>query len=38
MHEDNEQFRFVRVGEEVDDIKVLGEYSYDVYPATDIVY
>jgi hypothetical protein len=38
LHEDNEQFRFVRVGEDVDDIKVLGEYSYDVYPATDIVY
>jgi hypothetical protein len=35
---DEEQFRFVRVGEEPDDIKILGEYSYDVYPSTDIIY
>jgi hypothetical protein len=38
LDEDEEQFRFVRVGEEPDDIKILGEYSYDVYPSTDIIY
>ena len=38
LDEDDEQLRFVRVGEDPDDIKVLGEYSYDVYPVTDIVY
>tara|TARA_R110000824_G_scaffold46748_6_gene133967 strand:- start:569 stop:910 length:342 start_codon:yes stop_codon:yes gene_type:complete len=36
--DDEEQFRFVRVGEEPDDIKILGEYSYGVYPSTDIIF
>ena len=32
------EYRFVRVGEEPDDIFCAGEYSGDIYPSTSIVY
>ena len=34
----SEHFRFVRVGEESDDITVVGEGFWDIYPTTSICY
>jgi len=34
----SEHFRFVRVGEESDDITVRGEGFWDIYPTTSICY
>ena len=34
----SEHFRFVRVGEESDDITVVGEGFWDIYPSTHICY
>ena len=32
----SEHFKYVRVGEEIDDIKVLGEGFWDIYPTAHI--
>jgi hypothetical protein len=34
----DEEYRFVRVGEEADDIFCVGDYALDIYPSTSIVY
>jgi len=34
----NEEYRFVRVGEEADDIFCAGSYALDIYPSTSINY
>jgi hypothetical protein len=36
--EKHDEYRFVRVGEEPDDIMTAGCYACDIYPSTSIVY
>ena len=36
--DEEDEFRFVRVGESSDDIFCAGDYACDIYPSTSIIY